>query len=73
MREQASAHLKVEAVCGLSLAWGLPGWSRLVSRLPESLAQAALVTFDRMARVLPSLSDVVVLWGRPRRAATTSA
>jgi SAM-dependent methyltransferase len=73
MREQASAHLRVEAVCGLSLAWGLPGWSRLVSRLPGPIAQAALVSFDRMARALPSLADVVVLWGQPRRAATTSA
>jgi SAM-dependent methyltransferase len=73
MREQVSAHLQLEAVCGLSLAWGLPGWSRLVSRLPDSLAQAALGTFDRLARALPGLADVVVLWGRPRRAATTSA
>jgi SAM-dependent methyltransferase len=73
MREQASAHLRIEAVWGLSLAWGLPGWSRTVSRLPESVAQAALLAFDRMARVFPSLADVVVLSGRPRRAATTSA
>jgi SAM-dependent methyltransferase len=73
MREQAGAHLELESVCGLSLAWGLPGWSRLVSRLPGALAQAALTTGDRLARALPALADVVVLWGRPRRAATTSA
>lgn len=73
MREQASAHLTVEAVRGLSLAWGLPAWSRAVSRLPQFAARATLETFDRVARVLPALADVVVLWGRPRRAATTSA
>jgi len=73
MREQASAHLTIEAVRGLSLAWGLPAWSRAVSRLPRFAAQATLEAFDGVARALPALADVVVLWGRPRRSATTSA
>jgi ubiquinone/menaquinone biosynthesis C-methylase UbiE len=73
MREQAEAHLRLEVVEGISLAWGLPRWTRAVQRLPEAVAQAALTAFDRLAGVFPALADVVVLAGRPRRSATTSA
>jgi SAM-dependent methyltransferase len=72
MREQASAVLELEVVEGISLAWGLPAWARAVALLPGPVAQACLEALDRLARALPSLSDVVVLAGRPR-AATTSA
>jgi SAM-dependent methyltransferase len=72
MREQAEAHLVVEVAEGLSLAWGLPAWSRALERLPASLAQAALVALDQVARAVPALADVVVIAGRPRRSATTS-
>jgi hypothetical protein len=72
MREEASAVLELEVVEGISLAWGLPAWARAVALLPGPVAQACLGALDRLARTLPSLSDVVVLAGRPR-AATTSA
>ena len=73
MREQAEAHLKLDVVEGLSLCWGLPRWTRVVQSLPGDVAQAALTAFDALARVFPGLADVVVLAGRPRRSATTSA
>jgi len=76
MREQASAALHLEVVEGISMAWGMPMWTRSVDRLPSGIAQATLETLDRLARRFPSLSDVVVLAGRPRRganASTTSA
>jgi SAM-dependent methyltransferase len=72
MREQASRHLELEVVEGISLAWGLPAWTRSVGRLPEAVAQAALEGLDWLARRVPSLSDVVVLAGRPRSASTSS-
>jgi SAM-dependent methyltransferase len=68
MREQASAALDLEVVEGVSLAWGLPGWTRSVARLPAPVARAALVVLDSIARRIPSLSDVVVLAGTPRGA-----
>jgi len=68
MREQAGASLELEVVEGISLAWGMPGWSRSVGRLPAPVAQSTLNGLDRMARRLPGLSDVVILAGRPRRA-----
>jgi SAM-dependent methyltransferase len=73
MREQAEAHLRLESVEGVSLAWGLPRWTRTVQRLPEAVAQATLVGLDALARTFPALADVIVLAGRPRRSATTSA
>jgi SAM-dependent methyltransferase len=76
MREQASAELELERVEGISLAWGVPGWSRALQRLPAPLAQASLAGLDGLARRLPSLADVVLIAGRPRRkraAASVSA
>jgi SAM-dependent methyltransferase len=76
MQEQAATHLELERVEGISLAWGMPGWSRALRGLPPALAQASLAGLDALARRLPSLADVVLLAGRPRRArssASTSA
>jgi len=73
MRAQAEAHLELEVVEGISLAWGLPAWSRLLGRLPRVAAQAALAGLDGLAARLPAFADVVVLAGRPRRAASASS
>jgi SAM-dependent methyltransferase len=72
MREQAGRWLALEQVEGISLAWGLPAWTRAVERLPASAARWALGALDALARRLPAYADVVVLTGRPRRSATTS-
>jgi hypothetical protein len=58
---------------GVSLAWGLPAWTRCVDRLPEEVADLALRGLDWLARRLPSLADVVVLAGRPRGSASPGA
>ena len=80
LREQAGEWIDLEIVEGVSLAWGFPGWSRAVRRLPAPVARASLQALDALARRLPSLADVVVLAGPPRNApelprdsATTSA
>lgn len=67
MRAQAEAHLELVALRGISLAWGLPVWTRSVDRLPEAVARGALRLLDGMAGRWPGLADVVVLAGRPRR------
>ena len=72
MREHARRSLVLEVVSGVSMAWGLPSWTRSVDRLPTWLAQATLGTLDRLARLLPGLSDVVILAGRPRESSTIS-
>lgn len=75
MRAQAGRHLELDVVQGLSLAWGLRSWTRLVERLPEAAAARVLATAGALARHLPRYADVVVLAGRPRaarRSASTS-
>jgi len=67
IREQASRHLDLERVEGVSLCWGMPGWSHLIQRLHPESAERLLRTLDRLARRLPHLADVLVLVGRPRR------
>src|SRR5262245_19748128 len=80
LREQAGEWIDLELVEGVSLAWGFPGWSRAVRSLPAPVARASLQALDALARRLPSLADVVILAGPPRRraelpraSATTSA
>jgi SAM-dependent methyltransferase len=72
MREQAGRYLHLERVEGISMAWGLPVWTRTVERLPERVARLALRALDALAGRLPAYADVVVLTGRPRRSAATS-
>jgi len=66
MREQAEASLHVDVVEGISLAWGAPGWSQIVSTLPHAVAHALLRGGNALARWFPELADVIVLAGRPR-------
>ena len=73
MRDQASVSLELEHVEGVSLGWGMPSWSPMLARLPERVARAALAGLGALATGLPALADVVVLAGRPRRAAATSS
>jgi SAM-dependent methyltransferase len=66
MREQASRFLELERCEGVSLAWGIPAWTRTVERLPSFAATGALQLLSAVARRTPSLADVVLLAGRPR-------
>jgi SAM-dependent methyltransferase len=69
LRTQAERQLRIERIEGISLAWGLPAWTRSVGRLPEGVAQRVLEGLDGLARRLPALADVILLVGRPRRPA----
>ena len=66
MCEQASRAVEIERVIGISLGWGMPGWTGLLRRLPFPLARGLLGAADRLARLFPGLADVIVLVGRPR-------
>jgi SAM-dependent methyltransferase len=66
LREHARRALVLESVTGLSLAWGLPSWTRFVEAAPAFLASAALRAADFGARLAPGLADVIVLVGRPK-------
>jgi demethylmenaquinone methyltransferase/2-methoxy-6-polyprenyl-1,4-benzoquinol methylase len=65
MCEQAGRAVEIEHVIGISLGWGMPGWTKLLAQLPAPLARVLLSGADRLARWRPGLADVIVLVGRP--------
>jgi SAM-dependent methyltransferase len=67
LREHCARFVEIERVVGLSLAWGLPSWTRFVEAVPAFAANLALRAADLGARVAPGVADVIVLVGRPRR------
>lgn len=73
IREQAGAWLEILTVEGLSAGWGMPGWSQLMTVLPRPVADASINAMHKVGQTWPTLSDVVVVTGRPRRSAATSA
>jgi ubiquinone/menaquinone biosynthesis C-methylase UbiE len=50
----------------VSLLWLLPGWGSFLAKLPHPLAFAILRTADSIARVMPSMSDVIISVWSPR-------
>jgi SAM-dependent methyltransferase len=73
IREQAGAHVEISSVEGLSMGWGMPGWSQLMHRLPRRVADASIRMMHRVGQAWPTLADVIVVVGRPRRSSSTSA
>ena len=69
LREQIGAEVEIDEWTGLSLLWGVRNWAHGLSRLPPGLAEFVLRGADAIARAFPSLADVIVIAGRPRRAA----
>ncbi|MBI4595731.1 MAG: class I SAM-dependent methyltransferase [Candidatus Tectomicrobia bacterium] len=53
--------LKVKAVRGVSLLWGVPRWGHLLERLPKGVQQAILEVLNTLANLVVFWSDVVVV------------
>jgi SAM-dependent methyltransferase len=66
LRRLVDNHLKVEQASGVSLFFGLPWWGVFLAKCPKSISLAILNSLDKVARYLPSLSDVVVLMCEPK-------
>jgi len=61
LRRLLDIHLEVEQASGVSLLFGIPWWGIFLTKLPRKISLAILSSLDKVARRLPSLSDVVVL------------
>lgn len=72
IRDQASAFLEVTSLEGISVGWGMPGWSKATVQIPSGLARVAIQALDGIGRLAPRLADVIVLVGRPRRSSSTA-
>ncbi len=58
--------LKLRKCFGVSLLWLFPGWGSFLDNLPRPLAFAILRTADSIARLTPSMSDVIISVWSPR-------
>lgn len=54
-------NLKVKAVRGVSLLWGLPRWGYFLESLPKEIQQAILRVLNTLANLLVFWSDVVII------------
>lgn len=66
LRRLCDPYLELDQRFGISMGWGMPGWSRLLARLPRGAASQVLRGLDHVARVLPRYADVLVTVWRPR-------
>jgi hypothetical protein len=58
--------LEVERISGVSLLFGLPWWGMFLAKCPKAISLAILKSLDKVARRLPSLSDVIVVRCTPK-------
>ena len=61
LKVMAGDYLEIEESIGVSLFWGVPLWGKLLAKSPARVSMAVLKLLDRLARRLPTLSDVIVL------------
>ena len=60
-------HFEVTKILSISLLWTAPYWGKIISIPPRRISQSILVFLDKIAHRVPSLSDVIIIKGAPRR------
>ena len=60
-------YCELDEVIGVSLGWGVPGWSRVLARFSSERADGMLNALDALARRVPRWADCVVMVWRPRK------
>jgi SAM-dependent methyltransferase len=59
-------HMKVDKVLGVSMLCSMPGWGDMLAKLPRGTSTFMLRMLDGLSRLLPCMSDVIVVRGIPR-------
>ena len=67
LKRLVDPYLRVEQCRGFCFFFGTRRWGALLDRLPEGFSQAILKTLDRLACLLPVLSDVIVICCAPKK------
>ncbi len=67
LRAQFSPYVNIDQWTGISLLWGVKSWGLLLERVSPNMANRLLRVADALARRFPSLCDVIVAGGTPRR------
>ena len=60
-------HFEVTKILSISLLWTAPYWGKIISIPPRRISESILVFLDKIARRVPSLSDVIIIKGTPKR------
>ncbi len=60
-------HCKIKSMTGLSMMWGFPRWGAVTRKMPDTMADFTLKSLDRWARSTPTLADVLVATGTPKK------
>lgn len=58
--------LEVKQAVGVSLLFGLPWWGTFLAKCPRGFSLAILNALDKIARRIPSFSDVIILRCKPK-------
>jgi SAM-dependent methyltransferase len=67
LQEKLKDNFEIEMLLGLSLLWCFPGWGAWLRRLAPARQESILKFLDRVARVFPSWSDVLVVSAIPQK------
>ncbi len=60
-------HCRIESMLGVSMLWGFPKWGKLTQKMPAKMSGITLKSLDRLAKAAPTLADVLVATGTPRK------
>jgi len=66
LKKAVADDFEIKKIRGMSLLWTAPYWGKLLSLLPRWVASAILISLDKIACRLPSLSDVIIIRVTPR-------
>jgi SAM-dependent methyltransferase len=65
LRGLGGGDLHLTAIYGVSMLWLLPGWGKLLDKLPEPAARAIFGALDGLGYKAPALADVMIgVWER---------
>ena len=73
LHQLCGSYLELDHAFGVSLGWMVPGWGRLLQRLPRRWALTLMRGLDRVADRQPDIADFVVSVWRPQQPAATAS
>jgi ubiquinone/menaquinone biosynthesis C-methylase UbiE len=65
LRDLVKGNFQIKSIKGISLLWGMPWWGSVLSKLPSPIRNGILRALDKVARLFPSLADIIVVKGVP--------
>lgn len=66
LHRMVKPHMDVERAVGVSMFFAFPWWGLVLQRMPDRMSSGVLRGLDRMARLMPSLSDTLVFRCTPK-------